>query len=146
LIAHERRLLADCEDATERVRLRADKKTRLRVGVLKVTLGETLPVSSAVNVRVSCAPPGIRQRVIFWRRHNAPTVVSLVCIESFSVVDVDDAAAVQVQRAHSAHGRKQRVDCKGHQRPQKRFPNLASFRPVEAESEIVFSKKVESFQ
>jgi hypothetical protein len=26
------------------------------------------------------------------------------------------------------------------------FPNLASFRPVEAESEIVFSKKDETFQ
>ena len=55
----------------------------------------------------------------------------------------DDAVAVQVQRAHS---RKQRVDCKGHQRPQKCFPNLASFRQVDAESEIVFSKKGESFQ
>jgi hypothetical protein len=33
-----------------------------------------------------------------------------------------------------------------HLRPPKRFPNLASFQPVEAESEIVFSKKGESFQ
>jgi len=42
--------------------------------------------------------------------------------------------------------RKQRFDCKGHQRPQKCFPNLASFRQVDAEGEIVFSKKGESFQ
>src|SRR5882724_3339224 len=30
--------------------------------------------------------------------------------------------------------------------PQKCFPNLASFRPVDAESEIAFSKKDETFQ
>ena len=35
---------------------------------------------------------------------------------------------------------------KGHQRPQKCFPNLASFRQVDAESEIAFSKKDETFQ
>ncbi|HWX33533.1 MAG TPA: hypothetical protein VNZ53_39660 [Steroidobacteraceae bacterium] len=35
---------------------------------------------------------------------------------------------------------------KGHQRPQKCFPNLASFRQVDAKGEIVFSKKGESFQ
>jgi len=39
LIAHERRLLADGEDAIERVRLRAEKKTMLLIGVMKVSLG-----------------------------------------------------------------------------------------------------------
>jgi hypothetical protein len=34
----------------------------------------------------------------------------------------------------------------GHQGPQKCLPNLASFRQVDAESEIVFSKKSESFR
>ena len=33
---------------------------------------------------------------------------------------------------------------KGDQRPQKCFPNLASFRQVDAESEIAFSKKDET--
>ena len=33
---------------------------------------------------------------------------------------------------------------KGHQRPQKCSPNLASFRQVDAESEIAFSKKDET--
>jgi hypothetical protein len=58
----------------------------------------------------------------------------------------DHRAAVQMQRARSAHGRKQRVDREGPQGPQKCFPNLASFRYVDAESEIVLSKKDEAFQ
>jgi site-specific DNA recombinase len=41
--------------------------------------------------------------------------------------------------------RKQRGDCRGHQRPQKCFPNFASFRQVDAESEIAFSKKMRPF-
>ena len=45
LIAHERRLLADCEDATERVRLPADKKNKACASVC-VTPSESLPVSS----------------------------------------------------------------------------------------------------
>jgi hypothetical protein len=56
----------------------------------------------------------------------------------------DDVAAIQVQRARSADGGKQRVDCKGHQRPQNVF--LASFRQVDAESEIAFSKKLRLFR
>ena len=139
--------LADCEDAIERVRLRAEKKTSLRIGVLKVTPGERLPVSSTVNVRVSCVPPGIRQRAIFWRRHNAPTVVSLVCIEFFSVVDVKTMRWQCKCNARTARMVVSRVStARAIRGPQKCFPDLASCRQVDADSEIAFSKKDETFQ
>jgi hypothetical protein len=59
--------------------------------------------------------------------------------------DVDALHVAESARA-TTHSRKQRVDCKGHQRPPKCFPNLDSFRQVDAESEIAFSKKDETFQ
>ena len=49
-------------------------------------------------------------------------------------------------RARGAHGRKQRVKCEGHQRPPKMFSKSRFFRQVDAESEIAFSKKDETFQ
>jgi hypothetical protein len=42
-------------------------------------------------------------------------------IESFSIVDVKTMRRQCKCNARSAHGRKQRVDCKGHQRPPKMF-------------------------
>jgi hypothetical protein len=50
------------------------------------------------------------------------------------------------RRLGRRHAWRQRMQRRHFQEGRRRFPNLASYRPVEAESEIVFSKKAETFQ
>jgi hypothetical protein len=122
LVAHERRLLADCEDATDRVRLPADKQTRLAHRSVEGDAWRKLACLIHSNIRVSCAPQGIRQRgdLLASSQPSHRSIARLYRVFQRRGCE-DDAAAVQVQRAYCAHGRKQRVDCKGHQRPPKMF-------------------------
>jgi hypothetical protein len=61
-------------------------------------------------------------------------------------IENDARGRRSLERARNAHGHRRPVDCEGHQRSQKCFPNPISFRHVDAEIEITFSKKGENFQ